>query len=438
MSDQIKIPHSDHYEKSVISSIMRNGLDSDGAETLTGEHFYNPTHRLLYREIVDMDTFPLDVTELLVRAQSKGFLESVGGPSAIAEFGTYCPSNQEFGSHLKKLHSLKAKRIGIERIFEALPTAEDLDDDETFFAKIAALANEVQEAAEATRKVQSKKQIMKEVMDDFAESCVHRDHAMGLRTGFPCIDRTFRGFHRGQMVVVGGLPSSGKTLLANQIAWNVSMDDNPALIISMEMTARDLAKRNTVIASRMPADALFKPIEYAEAKGNTKPTREHLKAIQGGVANILKYPIEFENAQNPTASQLISIIRRRHRREKTSLVVVDYLQKIRGESGSSMERNLANACDALQGLAQELDICLILLSQLNKEGATKHAEAITESADLSLSIERDMEPGDNYLKNLHVLVKKDRHHGKSGMELPLIPNKEMLRFEEQTERYNER
>ena len=437
MNEQIKTPASDHYEKSVLSGIMRNGLDVEGAENVTPEHFFNPAHRLLYREIVDMDTFPLDGTELLVRANQKGFLESVGGASAIASFGTYCPNNQEFSRHVQKLHSLKAKRIGIDRILEALPSAQDLEDDETFFGLIASMANEVQEAAEATKKVQTKKGVMKEVMRDFEQSCQDRAHSMGMRTGFPCIDRNFRGFHPGQMVVIGGLPSAGKTLLANQIAWNVATGGTPALLISMEMSARDLAKRNTVLASRMPAQAFFEPIKYAETKNNSKPTKDHLRAINGGVMDILKYPIEFENAQNPKASALISIIRRRHRKDKTALVVVDYLQKISGESGNSMERNLANACDALQGLAQELDICLVLLSQLNKEGGTKHAEAITESADLSLNILRNMEPGDDFLKHEGVLVRKDRHHGKGGLILPLYPNLPMLRFEEKTEKHNE-
>jgi replicative DNA helicase len=89
----------------------------------------------------------------------------------------------------------------------------------------------------------------------------------------------------------------------------------------------------------------------------------------------------------------------------------------------SREQQLAHASGVLADLAKELGICLILGSQLNKEGASKHAEAINEDADLHLQIHQDEQK-----KHIGILVHKDRHNGHGGCRLPIVMHETLLQF----------
>jgi hypothetical protein len=110
---------------------------------------------------------------------------------------------------------------------------------------------------------------------------------------------------------------------------------------------------------------------------------------------------------------------------------VDYAQRIRPapeKIRESREQQLAHASNYLADLSKELGFTLLLPSQLNKEGAAKHAEAINEDADLHLQIIQDRSGTAPTFDHIGIAVVKDRHHGQDGSMLPIILDGPMLRF----------
>lgn len=349
----------------------------------------------------------------------------------ISELYGYAPCAQNFGAHIQALHVLKAKRAAVRAAQALLVAAQDVNDDEGFLRLSLDPMTEVNDIASATRKSRSKKQLIQTVLEEFKSRTLHRESSMGIRTNFQCFDNALRGLHPKRITVISGLPSSGKTLIANQMAWAAAESGVPTLKISLEMPAEKLIDRNIVFASRLPAKAWTDPLEYARSQGKEEPTKEHLKQIGGAVKRIQNAPIEYEDPSNCSIGQIIAIIRRHVRRNRTRVVVVDYLQLIKGEKGLSREQQLSEISHALQSIAKELGLCLILLSQQNKEGGTKHAESITEDADLVMAIMKDLEKDSaTFGQHKGIMVRKDRHYGNNGLILPLYLIKDMLRFEE--------
>lgn len=429
--NEVKLPHSEGHEKSVVSTLLQQGMHIEGAETLTPEHFHNPATRASFRELQTIENGPIDLVEFAQRAQSKGFLESMGGPGVISELYGYAPTSAHFSHHLAKLHVLKAKRAACSAAMRLLEASQDHSDDETFLERSLEPMTEIHDIASATKKARTKNQLIKSVLEDFEGRVVRQESSMGIPTGFRCYDEALRGLHTKRIIVISGLPSSGKTLIANQIAWAAAESGTPTLKISLEMPAEKLIERNLIFASRLPAKAITDPLEYAEANGNKTPSREHLKQVQSAIKRIQKAPIEYEDPSNCSIGQIIAIIRRHVRQHKTKVVVVDYIQLIKGEKGISREQQLSEISHALQSIAKELDLCLIVLSQQNKEGGTKHAEAITEDADLVMAILKDLnKDSETFGQHKGILVRKDRHYGNNGLILPIYLIKDMLRFEE--------
>ena len=429
--EELNMPHSERHEKSVISTLLQNGLSTEGAETLTPDHFHNPFIRRHYVELEEMEGDVPDLIEFSTRLVNKGIVQDFGGASVVAELYGYAPTGAHFAEHLKKLHILKAKRAQIIACLDAIEAAEDLNDDETFLEKSLEPMTEIHEIASATQRSRTKRELIARVIADFEQRVVEQKSSMGVETPFTSFNQYLRGLHTKRVTVVSGLPSSGKTLFANQLLWSAAQQGVPSLNISLEMPSEKIIERNVVFASRLPAKALTDPLEFARANDSKKPTREHLLAIKRATSSILEAPIHFEDPSNCNVSQIIALIRRHHRINKIRVVSIDYLQLIKGERGLSREQQLSEVSHALQSIAKELDLSLILLSQQNKEGGTKHAEAITEDADLVLAILRDLDKdSETYGQHKGVLVRKDRHFGNNGVVLPIYLIKEMLRFEE--------
>jgi replicative DNA helicase len=111
------------------------------------------------------------------------------------------------------------------------------------------------------------------------------------------------------------------------------------------------------------------------------------------------------------------------------LVAVDYVQLIRGGKHDNKEGEISEISHALQEVAQDLGITLLILSQLNQDGETKHGRVIEEDADAVMNIVQDRnKESATYKQHRHILIAKDRHYGSGGQRVPLILHRERIRF----------
>ena len=190
--------------------------------------------------------------------------------------------------------------------------------------------------------------------------------------------------------------------------------------------------RMIAYVAHRPGDAVVDPLKYCREVLNAEgPTNDLLQAIQRAATKIAAAPFAIEDLIGANVYQIASCIRRAHRKRPLDVVVVDYAQRIRPapeKVKESREQQLSHASNYLADLGKELGFCLLLPSQLNKDGAAKHAEAINEDADLHLQIVQDRNGQTPTFDHIGIAVVKDRHHGQDGHLMKIILDGPMIRF----------
>lgn len=186
-----------------------------------------------------------------------------------------------------------------------------------------------------------------------------RNGIKGMLTGFKLIDQS-GGFHPGDLTIIAGETSQGKTALAITIAANTATAGNPLAVFSMEMGTRQLTAR--IMAARTGIDAstmLYRPLTE---------TQEQTYERAGQKAKAL--PIYFDENSTSSLEAIIASIKTLHRKHGIKAAVIDYLQILgrnTREKITSEEQFFGDAARRLKNLAKELDICVIALSQLSRD-----------------------------------------------------------------------
>jgi len=244
------------------------------------------------------------------------------------------------------------------------------------------------------------------------------------------LDEHLRGAHPGRMWIIGAYPEGGKSVLASQIIVDAATAGTQCLFLTLEMSERDLMDRMIIQSARVDARAYTEPKEYARENGCTAPTNALLTAIRRGAINIKNSPIRLQRPANRKLSTVIASIRKASREMRIKIAAVDYLQLIRaGGDHGTKEGEVSEISHALQEVCQDLGITLLVLSQLNAEGETKHGRVIEEDADAVIRIVQDRnKDSDTYKQHRHIAIDKDRHYGSGGKRVPLILDRERIRF----------
>jgi replicative DNA helicase len=140
-------------------------------------------------------------------------------------------------------------------------------------------------------------------------------------------------------------------------------------------------------------------------------------------------PIRLQRPANRKLGTVIASIRKASREMGIKIAAVDYLQLIRGGDHGTKEGEISEISHALQEVAQDLQITLLVLSQLNADGETKHGRVIEEDADAVIRIVQDRnKESETYKQHRHISIDKDRHYGSGGSKVPLILDRERIRF----------
>jgi len=197
----------------------------------------------------------------------------------------------------------------------------------------------------------------------------------GLPTGLPDLDRLTDGLHPGEMVVLAGFPSTGKTALAVNIAVHNALQSVPAAVFSAEMRPVQLVVRSIC----------------SEARVNFhKVCEKHLGLMGKAAASLASAPLHIEQASRLSIGQVCAAARRLRQRHGVRLVVVDYIQLLTGV-GDNREQEISSVSKGLKAMALELDIPVVALSQLTDDGKLRESRAIGQDADTVWKVENEGE-----------------------------------------------
>jgi replicative DNA helicase len=232
-------------------------------------------------------------------------------------------------------------------------------------------------------------QSMNDVMcgwHSWIESRMEAGQITGVRTGLRDLDAILCGFQRGDLVILAGRPSMGKSAFAGFITHSMAELGTPAATFSLEMSAVAFANRMMARESRVPLNDLRAPNQI---------TDDGWARITAAMPKMQRLPIQFDETATVTGQQLCARIRKMVMRHKVQVVCIDYLQMITigsgGKRGSQRhDLDIGDITRSLKLLAKELGITIIILSQLNRE-LERRADKRPILADLrdSGSIEQD-------------------------------------------------
>lgn len=355
MIDRVQMPPSDSdAEKCVLGSMVLRNDAIDLVADLRPSDFHELRHEKIFRAITEMwngGHRAIDSVTLATELERRGDLATVGGAAYLIDIAEFVP-HAEFARHYAATVRKKAKlrqiiAAGRETVSEA--SGHDADPDD-IIRRIDRSILSIQESGTSGEFA---------TMNDAVDAFEEREHnpAATHETGLIDLDRQINGgLGDAQLMIIGGRPGTGKSVLAAQIAAAFAMRGEPSLIVSLEMQKAEIAGRLAKTIDRQRLRRL--PIQIIDAAGNL--------------------------------NRIASLIRLAARRDGLRLVVLDYLQLVEsGDRSSNRERQVAEVSRTLKRLAMELSIPIIAACQLNR--SSEHDGRKPRLSDLreSGSIEQD-------------------------------------------------
>jgi replicative DNA helicase len=429
-------PQNIEAEIAVLGSILldKNLIDIAG-EKLKPEHFYRKEHQLIFKAILDLysDDKPVDLISLTDRLKKKGELEKIGGASFLGSLlsSIPTPANIEHYATIVREKAVLRELIDVSSdiINKCYAGKEDgsklLDRAEQNIFNIA-------QQKISSGFVSIKELISMEMIDELVRK---KEHITGLPTGFKDLDEKTSGLHSPELIIIAGRPSMGKTSLALNIARNVAVEEKkPVAIFSLEMSKEQVAERFLCMEARVDSHKL--------RTGYLSEEDEPKLSIGAGV--LFDAPIFIDDSSTLNALELRAKARRLKAKQDISLVILDYIQLMSsGTAFENRQQEIAEISRALKGLARELQIPVIAVSQLSRRVETRgddrrpilsdlrESGALEQDADVVMLLLREeyYKPDDEELKGRAELNIAKQRNGPTGtIKLSFI--KQYTRFED--------
>jgi replicative DNA helicase len=437
-------PHSVEAEEHVIACCLLDGSDTIARcleARVTAEAFYLPVNQLLFEVILDLyrKTPPVSLEILAEELNTRRQLEAVGGFPYLMQVTSKIPTTAHAGYFIEKVREkhllrelIKTATGAVEQCYSFSGGLEEfVDKVEQDLFKVT--QDRVSDSAEEI------KDSIKEANTVIAKLLMKKGELTGVTSGFKDLDAMTFGFQRQEMIVVAARPSMGKTSFALNIAEAAAMpkpgkgDPVPTLVFSLEMSSSQLALR--MLCSR--------------ARVNLKLLRDGLVSRDGREVNALgqtaeefkRAPILIDDSSNLTIMEMRAKARRIYARKKLGLIVVDYLQLVSGsDPRAPREQQVAEVSRGLKAMAKELDLPVIVLSQLNrsseKENRTprlsdlRESGSIEQDADVVLMLSRPKDADERFQTAAgaaDLIVAKQRNGPVGDLKLTFL--QEITRFE---------
>ena len=417
-------PQAIEAEQSILGSMM---LDNRSIDDISSElevrDFYRNDHQLIYNEIINLDERgeAADVVTVSESLTHKGELDHAGGLAYLGALAKNTPNAGNIKSYAKIVRERAILRRLIESANDIIQKAyqpegrtpeEVLDFAESVIFEIAKNNNQ---AKAGFRKIDG---LLAEAVDRIEEMFKSGADVTGVSTGFTDLDKQTSGLQAGDLVVVAGRPSMGKTSFAMNLVENAAIKDNlPVAVFSMEMPGTALAARMLASLSR---------VNSSRMRTGQLETEDWPK-LTSAVGLLQDKNIYIDDT--PALSPLE--VRTRARRlaaehpEGLGLIMLDYLQLMRGNDGPGNDNRtmeISNITRSLKGLAKELECPIIVLSQLNRSleqrpnkrpvmSDLRESGAIEQDADIIMFIYRHevYEPETDQKGIAEIIIGKQRN-----------------------------
>lgn len=393
-------PHDLDAEKALLGAIMvRPDSLFEVADVISVESYYAEKHRLIFRVMLDLSNQnePIDLLTVSSKLKENKKLDSVGGASYLAELANSVPSI----ANVKHYAEIVQKKGALRSL---ISVAEDLsemgyqehEDIDVTFDKVGKRFTDLTNFAK--RKFVSLKDSVVEAWERLDRLHKSKDEIRGVSSGFKDIDNKLAGFQKSDLIIIAARPSMGKTSFALDIARHTALKHNTAVgIFSLEMSSQQLVDRMLAAESR---------VDSWKLRTGRISSDEEFTLIRDAMDRLSKAPIFIDDNPSNTIMQIKSSARKMMSERNLDLIIIDYLQlMVPRRANTSLVEQVTEISRALKGLARELDIPVIALSQLSRAVETRGGKPKLSDLRDSGSIEQDAD----VVMFIHRATKDDDH-----------------------------
>ena len=430
-------PQSIEAEESILSAILLdNNILLDVLELLTPEDFYRTAHQVIFSAVNELfhKAEPVDLVTLTNVLREKNKLEEIGGAAYLARLVDTVPSAINVQHYARIVRDKSALRRLISKSTEiaqrCYEDAGDLDQvlDYAESAVFEISENKHQAAFHPLNK------IIEINIDALEERQGNRALVTGVTTGFTRLDHLTAGLQSSDLIILAARPSMGKTALALNIARNAAVEGNvPVAIFSLEMSKEQLSMRMLCAEARVDSSRV--------RGGFLNP--EDWNRITDAAGILSEAPIFIDDSPDISATSIRTKSRRLKMDRDLGLVVIDYMQLMKGRMASERrDLEISEISRSLKLLAKELHLPVVALSQLNRKleersdkrpqlSDLRESGALEQDADVVAFIYRDEvynKDESNSNRGLAEIIIAKQRNGPTGV-VPLTFLNAYTRFE---------
>jgi replicative DNA helicase len=388
-------PQNIEAEQSILSAILiDNNTLPEVLEILSEKDFYREVHQKIFSAMVDLfeRSEPADLITVTNILKEQGQLESVGGATYLSELVDTIPMATNAAHYAKIIHEKATLRRLIERAasitgrcFEDRGDMEDILD----FAERSIFEISEDKVKPAFHSLAD---ILTDTYKAVEQAYENKVLVTGVPTGYHELDQLTSGFQPGDLVIIAGRPSMGKTALALNITQSATAATGiPSAIFSLEMSKEQLSLR--LLSSEARVDS-------SKMRGGFLKESD-LARINRAAGSLYDLPVFIDDSAAISALEIRAKARRMKMEKGLGFVIIDYLQLMRGRaSAERRELEISEISRSLKALAKELHIPVVALSQLNRKvedrtnkrpvlSDLRESGAIEQDADVIMFIYRD-------------------------------------------------
>ena len=443
-------PQATELEEAVLGAVM---LEKDAIlqviDIVKPESFYKDEHQKIFQAIIDLTSAnkAIDLLTVTEELRKKKQLDEVGGPVYITQLTSRVASAAHVEYHARivaqKFIQRELIRVSSEIQSRAFDESTDVDDLLDFSE------GELFNIAQGNIKKESQKVnvLIKEAIFQIEEASKRADSLIGIPSGFTKLDRLTNGWQNSDLIIVAARPSMGKTAFVLTMARNMAVEHNKAVaLFSLEMASLQLVNRLIVAETELPSSRIR----------NGKLADFEWEQLDYRIKKLVDAPIYIDDTPAISVFELRAKARRLKRQHNVEILIIDYLQLMTGtpDTRGNREQEVSTISRALKGIAKELNIPVIALSQLNRSveirSGTKRPQlsdlresgAIEQDADMVIFIHRPEKYGlfedenGNSLRGIAEIILAKHRNGPIG-DVLLEFKDEFAKFRELQESFLE-
>ncbi|MBP3828980.1 MAG: replicative DNA helicase [Bacteroidaceae bacterium] len=363
-------PQNLEMEQAVLGAILiEQDAFSQVSELLRPETFYDHRHQLIFEAVrsLSVQQRPIDILTVREYLESQGNLEEAGGPLYLVQLTSNVTSSAHIEYHAR---IIAQKFLARELITFASQVSRDAFDSTI---DVEDLMQEAEGKLFSITQQNLKKDftqinpVIHEAYEELQKAAARQDGLSGLASGFPHLDKLTSGWQNSDLIIIAARPAMGKTAFVLSMAKKIAVDmREPVAMFSLEMSNVQLVKRLMVNVCEITGDKMksgqLAPYEWGQL-GNR-------------IRTLYDAPFYVDDTPSLSIFELRTKARRLVREHGVKLILIDYLQLMNGSGTSfgSRQEEVSNISRSLKGLAKELNIPIIALSQLNRSVEKREGE----------------------------------------------------------------